>query len=180
MSLFGMTSYVAIAESGVWQHVQTQVLGAAAASVSFTGLAGDAFYMLTTFTAKDSATNNPAFAIRVNNDSGANYATSRFQQNGGTRSGSAVASQTSWATVSTLGATGIGGVITIISKPAAGVRGQMHQMANVDAASLAMLSEHDFGDWNNTSATISRIDVLVASDQFAAGTSVRLDRKAAA
>lgn len=180
MSLMGVTSYVAVAEDGAWQHVQTQVLGAGAASVSFTGLAGAAFYMLTAFTVKDNGGSNPALAIRLNNDSGANYAMGRVLHNAAGRTGSSVSGQTSWASAVTMGASGLGGGTWVISKPAAGVRGQMWAAFTMDTTALALVEEREFGDWNNVAATISRIDMLVAADQLAAGTSIRLDRKRAA
>jgi len=178
--IFGVTAYLPSPQAGTWAHVQTQVLGAAASSVSFTGLSGVAFYQLTAHLPKDALTNNPTLLVRFNNDSAANYSASRVKADGAAPSSATVTGQTSIGTASTFAANGISALRAVAAKPAAAVRAQLWMQIQIDTTALACIGESIIGEWNNVAATINRIDVLFSADQFAALSAVRLDQKAAA
>ncbi len=180
MGLFGTTAFIPIPEAGVWAHVQTQVLGSPATTVTFSGLVGDDFYQVSAYLIKDSGAQLPALLFRLNNDSAANYSMARISNSDAVRTGSSVAAQTSMATATTLGANGLTGLTAVIAKVAAAQRAQMWAIYAMDITGLTLVSERAFGEWNNTAATINRIDILIGGGAFAAGTSVRLDRKSAA
>lgn len=177
MALFGVTAFTPIAQEGVWSVVSVQVLAVAASSVSFSGLSGSPLYQVMGHILKDSSTGNPTALLRMNNDSGSNYSAGRILQNNTTRAATAVASQSSIPTVSTMEAGGGNSFLAWIGKVASGVRGQVYGAHGFQQATGAYVSERSAGEWNNTAATISRIDVLLSTNNMAAGTSIRLDQK---
>lgn len=177
--LFGMTAFLPVAQSGVWQYVQVQALGGAAASVSFTGLTGGQFYMLTGTIAKDSGVTNPVLSVRLNNDATANYGIARISSSATLRQASQQSGQTAMNTVNTLGANGYSSIIAVVSKPAAAIRGQMWAVVGIDLAGLLIAAEKDFFEWGDGANLINRIDIFLASGSFAAASSFRVDRKAA-
>lgn len=177
--LFGMASFLPVAQTGVWQYVQVQALGSPAATVSFTGLTGGHFYMLTGHILKDAGATNPVLSIRLNNDATANYGMARLVSAGAVRTASQLAGQTSMATSLTLGANGMSGILAVISKPAAAIRGQMWMAATIDQAGPLVSGEKDFGEWGDGTSLVTRVDVLLTSGSFAAASSFRIDRKVA-
>lgn len=178
--LFGMASFLPVAQVGVWQFAQVQALGSPAATVSFTGLTGGHFYMLTGHILKDAGVTNPVLSVRLNNDATANYGMARLFAQGAVRTANQSAGQTSMATALVLGANGFTGVIAVISKPATTIRGQMWMAATIDGAGLLVGAEKDFGEWGDGTSLVTRVDVLLASGSFAAASSFRIDRKVAA
>lgn len=175
--LFGMAAFLPVAQVGVWQFVQVQALGSPASAVTFTGLTGGHFYLLTGHIQKDAGGTNPSLGVRLNNDSSANYGIARLATQGSARAASQTSGQTSMNTLATLGANGYTSIVAVISKPATGIRGQMWMAVTMDQAGLSVVAEKDFGEWGDGTSLVTRVDVLLGSGAFAAASSFRIDRK---
>lgn len=177
MTLLGTTAFTPAEQAGTWEHVASQVLGASAATITFSGLASDDFYRLTGILVKDAGASLPVPSFRLNNDTANNYQTIRVRTTGATRGAATTASVSSFQLTANLGANGYTGFVAWVSKPVAATRGQLGVVLGNDYSGLAAQAEKAHGEWNNTANLITRIDVLIATDNFAAGSSIRLDRK---
>lgn len=179
MSLFGVPDLTPTAESGVWQHVDTQVLASPAAAVTFSGLTAADFWRLAAFVHNDGNTGN--WRVVLNNDTtSGNYAEQRVQYTSTTINGSR------WTTVSHLvrtdgyGANDEGSLVTVIAKASA-ASAAMGIMASGQDSGAAINANANTGRWSNVTDEISRIDLTRSgAGSFQADTSVRLDRLEAA
>ena len=174
MSLLTAIVGTPVAESGVWQHVETQVLASPAASVSFTGLVPSPFFRLTAYIQNDA--NVKAVFIRFNNDSAGNYVRQQISASSTSVAGTRDTAQTQIQPdlSPALAASQASSFGFIFAKPSAGVKAQAVGQMGFNASPVLALTG---GEWNNTADLISRIDVLASSNNFAAGTSIRLDKK---
>lgn len=149
-------------------------LAAPAASFSFTSI-DPAFltFEIVAWLLRDA---NAAYAaVRLNNDSGANYLWQSMNSN--TTVGALTASNDTAATYLRLSdfqpaASSISSHHVILSKPAAGTRAQ--GMAISSGFSTDVQSSQMGFDWNNTADLISRIDIISVTNNFAAGSRVAL------
>jgi hypothetical protein len=155
-----------------WTEIETQTLTTTAASVVFsTGLSGYKFFRLTIYIVNDA--NSKDVLLRLNNDSGTNYAYQTILGNGGTIIGGRATGQTSSSlTILDLGVSQAGSVSVLIAKPAAGVKAQVLSQSGVNTSPSLLLAGDE---WDNTADLISRIDVIASSNNFAAGTSILLE-----
>jgi len=156
-----------------WTEIETQTLTTTAASVVFsTGLTGYKFFRLTGYWVSDASAG--AVDIRLNNDSGANYAYQRIQAASTTVSGSRATGQTAQRlTPAFPDGSSFNSFSALIAKPAAGVKAQATAHVGFTQTSVAM--ELEGAEWNNTADLITRIDVIALSNNFAAGTSILLE-----
>lgn len=159
-----------------WEHIDTQVLAGAAASVSFTPLSDEyRRWMLCVYAVMSVV--DDAIAIRINNDSGGNYSTQELKAVSTVVSGSRDAARASILVNQNIESALVGQAMLIISKPTAGVVGrgtlQVSQMDNAATPAITLLTYAV--EWTNTADLINRLDVLTnAGNNFAAGTRVVL------
>jgi len=156
----------------VWEQIEAITLDGAAASVSFaSGLTAYQFFRLTAYILNDA--NAKDVLLRINNDSGPNYATQTIEAVASSIVGARVTGQTSNAlTVINFDANRTGSFGLLIAKPAAGVKGQVLALNGINTSNLLVLAG---GEWSNTADLINRIDVIASSNNFAAGTSILLE-----
>ena len=152
---------------------RTQLTGTAA-SVSFaTGLSGFQKFFLVCYGIGDGSSHRQL--LRINNDSGANYAYQGLSADGATVAGARTTGATSinlheWYPVK---ASSVGMTVIEISKPVAGEVARVTARAGGDpAAGIAF--EATAAEWTNTADVISRIDILNNTANFAAGTRILL------
>lgn len=149
---------------------RTQLTGAAA-SVSFATIDTDfRKFFLVCYIVNDA--NAKSVAVRFNNDTtGANYYYQFLDESGTSEMAGRGNSDT--ITVWTMAANTTGLFILEISKPVAGevarfsIRGAYLYLGNIVWDEWAK-------EWSNTAALISRVDVVAASNNFAAGTRILL------
>ena len=164
-----------------WTEIESTTLASPAASVSFTtGLGGYAFFRLTVFALKSSGT--ATVIVRLNNDSGTNYAFQQIAANSTTITGARSTTQSSVGLTDSAGwdtSQGTTAMFTaLIAKPSATVKAQAIGMSNYPAGTPGNTSgELNLigGEWANTADAISRIDVLNGSGDFAIGSTFLLE-----
>ena len=164
--------------SGGFSLIEDQVLGSAAASITFnTGLTDYTKFRLTVYVIKD-GTGGQIF-VRCNGDTGSNYAQQRLSADATTAAGQRLTGQTSVAIAAyaTVTANGTGLFTISISKPLAGTpaRGESSGSYFADLATDAVLLDEVAFEWNNTAALISSLSILSSSGNFAAGTRAVLE-----
>lgn len=176
MSLFGVPSSEAVAESGVWQYVETVVLSGAAA-VSFAGLTPASFWRTSAFVQNNATV--MTVGLRFNNDSGGNYINQRLTGLAASVSAQRAGSTSTLFTQgATLKASSSLEATAVISKTAPGVRATVALLNGWDPSGDTDPGlEFQGSQWNNTLAELSRIDVVPSSGSLTTGTAVRLDRK---
>jgi len=158
-----------------WTVISSSTLGAAAASVSFTsGLSGYTMFRITAYIVKDG--NTGGAAIRVNNDTGANYSVQTIEANDVTITGNRATGQTSVAfnRYSNINASSNSILHVVIAKQVAGSPA-MVLSSNTPMSTTGIREEITAGLWNNTADLITRLDLLCTSNDFAAGTVVVLE-----
>lgn len=156
-----------------WTVIGVETLGSAAASISFaSGLTGYTMFRVTAYIVKDGT--NGEVLVRLNNDSTGVYENQRLLGNGATVSGARESSATSLRAQAAVTASANSTLNITIAKPLATVAA-MAVWEQVLIASSAITSVNLAGQWNNTSDLISRIDLLSATANFAAGTVVVLE-----
>lgn len=158
-----------------WVRIDSTTLESAAASVTFSsGLSGYKFFRLTAYVANDGSGKN--IGLRLNGDSGSNYALQRITANSTTVAG---ARQTSMAhiemyTGNQVAASNYASYSVLIAKPSASVPAQVVSAQGSNALpDLGLVG----GQWGNTAASITSIEVMVSggSGNFAAGSSFLLE-----
>ena len=157
-----------------WTEIDSTTLSVAAASVTFSsGLSGYKFFRLTAYIVNDA--NAKQVYLRLNNDSGLNYSYQNVRANNTTVSGARATGQTQLLVgVNNIDANSGWSSTVLISKPAAGVKGQVVSQVGYDAP-VSVGMQLIGGEWNNVADLISRIDVIASSNNFAAGTSLTLE-----
>lgn len=157
--------------AGPWEDVCSPVrLGSAAASVSFQNIPAQyVMFRLIVEIIKDGT--NGQVLLRLNNDSGGNYARQLLHGSDATVSGARVTGQSSINVNNNIGA-GLSATLDItIAKPIAGAPALvLYPQAYMDSAGTPALNlDHIAGIWSNTADLISRVDVLSETTNFAAG-----------
>lgn len=158
---------------GAWEHIDTQVLDAAAASVSFQSIDSDfRVFRVTVYTRVNGTAN---VHVRLNNDSSGNYT---YQQLTADTTSVAAASNSAQNQFVVLGHSNSGadepGYVTIeIAKQSADLEAMLIATGGltIGTGELRLTS----GPWNNTADLIDRIDVLLSSGNFEAGSRFTLE-----
>ena len=155
-----------------WEQIGYQVLGSAAASVTFSsGLSGYKFFRLSAYIANDA--NVKATYVRFNGDSGANYVEQRITVQSTTVSGARIAgmSEINPIEIAQL-ASESASFQMIIAKPSSSLKAQTIEQAGVNTSpSLSLIGN----EWDNTSDSITSLSIISSAGNFAAGTSVLLE-----
>lgn len=176
-------TWVAVGGSGGGSLVEidTQVLGADAAGITFSGIAGTYGHLLLFWTARGTNAGNPNLNLRFNADAGANYDQNFGGAINNAFSASALAAQTSIGVMGALPGSGAAagfaasGTIfipayssTVFHKSALGL--------NVDirgAAATDFLTLFTSGTWRNTAA-ITTVALLASADNLLTGSQASL------
>ena len=149
---------------------RTQLTGTAA-SVSFaTGLSGYTKFFLWVYVVKDA--NVGEVRLRLNNDSGANYATQSMDANGATISASRATGVTYSGILgvyANIAANGTMLAVVEISKPVAGEVARITGRNGRDAETVGIRFETNASEWTNTADLINRIDVYAVTNNITTG-----------
>jgi hypothetical protein len=160
---------------GAWEKLGSQKLTSAASSITFSGLSTDyRLWRVAAYVVKDGT--GGTLHLRLNNDSGTNYAHQYISVDSTVFTGGRVTGQSSmlFGGNTAIGANEHRQVSCLIGKQQTG-SGAM--MVTPPSAAKATNIEVDFvaNVWNNTADLVSRIDVLVFAGNLAAGTAVTLE-----
>jgi hypothetical protein len=158
-----------------WEHIDTQTLTGTAASVSFQSInSAYTAFRLTAYIENDG--NAKSVYIRLNNDSGGNYDYVYVEGEGalGTAAAAAQAEFSMWPTT-TLAASESGLIEALIMKPTTAQEAHAHIRATVLGGATVPSVFVTSGTWQNVADLISRIDVVAATNNFAANTRVILE-----
>jgi hypothetical protein len=153
------------------KHIAVQVLAAPAASVSFSGI--DTKYrilILESFVINDA--NAKDVYVRLNGDAGAaQYNQQAIQASSTTISGSRDALTRFQPHLTSMSASQLMEFAAIVVKSTASTKGQILISEGHDTSPLLNLVG---GQWENTAALMTRMDVLAASNNFAANSAFGL------
>jgi|APSaa5957512535_1039671.scaffolds.fasta_scaffold45667_1 hypothetical protein len=140
--------------SGGWKELARTTLGSAGTSISVASLPDKRYYKIL----YDGKTITSAYehAIRLNNDSGSNYAIRR-ENNGGTDA--TLTSQTSMPLITTSSGSdfGVGYISNLSSKEKLCIFDEVEERTGV---ANAPFRQNTVGKWANTSNAIDRIDII--------------------
>lgn len=162
---------------GAWDLLGEVELAASAASVSFVNIAsGYRTLRLSAYVARDSTSSNTEVLLRLNNDSGANYAYQTLVSSSTSVIGAAATGQTSIA-LGALGANDHGLIECTIAKPLASMPARVNGQSRTALAAALRITE-TAGAWVNTTDAITRVDLL-DTNQWIAGTRVVLEGESA-
>lgn len=158
--------------------VQDVVLDSAAASITFnTGLTDYTQFRLTLYVIKDGTAS--AVGIRLNGDTGSNYARQRITADSTTAAGNRTTGQTSAFLLEGFGVAPNGTALMTaeIAKPLTTTPARFTGQASAfgDLATDAVVYMANTQEWNNTADLISSISILSSSGDFAAGTRAVLE-----
>ena len=161
-----------------WTLIESQTLGSAASSVTFSsGLSSYKFFRLSGYVVND--TSAKTASLRLNGDSGANYARQSVSAISTTVAGARETGQPSIGLgYGNIAASGTASIEAIISKPSASVKAQVvegmgYEFSSGDATAV------NAGEWGNTPDSITSLSVIASVGSFAAGTSFLLEGLAA-
>ncbi len=157
-----------------WTHIDTQVLGGAAAAITFSGIAAAAAPRLRVYAYIIQSGASDSTLLRLNNDGGANYRWQYIRADGAVPIVFRAAAQTE-ITISLelpLSANDPSLMIVEVFKPVAGEVARVTVRSAVTNTTIK--GGPTSGEWTNTGALINRLDVFTASN-FAAGTRVVLE-----
>ena len=149
------------------------VLAAAAASISFQFPSVYRAVLVEAYIKRDA--NAGAVWMRLNGDSGNNYSYQYISATSTTVAGARATAQAQWLldVTSTIDANSYQSFSALVMKTTAAAKAQLVDVSSYDpAASIGL--ELTGGEWGNTADLMSRLDVLSASNNFAAGTSISL------
>jgi len=154
-----------------WRALRRTELASAAASISFQDLGSEGRrFMVVLYIIKDGTAGLPK--LTLNNDSGSNYSATQsfYGWYGDTVTTAQRVSGTTFLYMPNLNisANGTSLVVGIISKPVASVQARVMSVASEVQTNVLWVA--NVGQWNNTSALVSRIDVSSSSANFATGT----------
>lgn len=157
------------------EFIARTTLTGAAASVSFNPVPSDfRKFFLVGYLVKDGTADEPL--LRLNNDSGANYVEEELSVTSTTVAVERKTAQTSIELTANnaIGASDVGLIMIEISKPLAGEVARVTNRTSFVDPSLFIWYAALAAEWSNTAALISRIDILAASGNFAANTTILL------
>jgi hypothetical protein len=158
-----------------WTHLDTQVLGGAAATITFSGIAAAAAPRLRVYLYALRAAGTDVYRLRLNNDSGGNYAYQQLlAQTAGTLAARAGA-QTFLPLCLTSASIEPALFVVEIGKPVAGEVGRTLSRGAFEQAAPSIRLDQFAGEWTNTADLINRVDLFPASGNFAAGTRAVLE-----
>lgn len=159
-------------QSEAWTHLDTQVLAAPAASVSFTGIGATASVRmrLYAYMVQDGTPGSPR--VRLNNDAGANYNRQSVNASAGVVTPARAVGQTQMAASVTILANEHGFWLLNLAKVAATEVGRA--IATLAIRDTVQFEAHSF-DWTNAADLINRVDLLTSAGNFVAGTRVVLE-----
>ena len=155
-----------------WNVIDSETLAAPAASISFTGI--DTTYKMfrvTLYSIKDGTAG--ALQLRLNNDSGNNYAYQDITGDDTTVNGARATGQAQFVltTGETMDDATAGTFEIVIGKTVAGSAAMLlSKGAYYHTTTPALNYESIAGIWSNTADLISRIDLIVSAGNFASGT----------
>ena len=159
--------------SSAFQLIEDTVLGSAAASITFnTGLTGYTKFRLTAYLIGDATTNKRPW-LRLNGDTGANYADQALTVGDTIVNSARVTGQTKMVL-------GLNEIVTTqalslinINKPLSTTPARMS--SSLAYYPGAILMECVESEWNNTAALINSISIVASLGNWAAGTRVVLE-----
>lgn len=150
-----------------WEHIDTQVLTATAASVSFASLSTTFKQFRLTFFIE--ATAALTALLRVNNISTGTYDSHRLEAAAAGTTSADTAADTSWSlSTNVIVAGGWGRGTVEISQEVLGQNPAMTSLMAVELTATTIATQWTGGTQRNTTALISRIDLLASASTFAA------------
>jgi len=151
--------------------IEDQVLGSAAASITFNDLGGYTKFRLTVYGIK--GTSNGNILIRFNGDTGTNYAYQQLTANATTFPGERNTGQTSLSHEYAVD-TGSPFLLTVeVAKPLTTTPGRAtYQLASMQTS---IMYEADAGQWTNTADLIASLSLSASAGNFAANTRAVLE-----
>lgn len=163
---------------GQWEHIDTQVLATAAASISFTGISSAyRFFHLFAHIQNDATVKQ--FRVRLNNDAAGNYeATTDGVDSTGVAVNTVRNADTGFvvmgATLQDMAASESAVFSALFSKPAAAFEGLWRSdvVRLISATAPALVTLH--ASWENVADLINRVDLVADAGNFAADTRVSL------
>jgi len=165
---------VIVAVNALWEKIDEQTLSVAAAAVTFSGInTSFTFFHIAAWMIKAAGGGNQPI-LRINNDSAGNYDHQRITGDTASVTGARVTGDTGIDI--TFGAIGVGeevNFVMTIAKPVAGEEAQTVHIAGPQATDINL--DLYGGQWNNTAALISRLDILAVSANFDVDTRVLLE-----
>ena len=157
-----------------WTHIDTQVFGAPAASIVYSGIAAAAAPRLRVYLYVVKDGSGGIVNVQFNSDAGGNYDFQRIGASAGVVTGQrAVGQSRIRVTDGGPNANEPALAVLTIEKPVAGEVGRTISSAAVQGA--AIILDILAGEWTNTGALINRIDLLLSVGSFAAGTRAVLE-----
>lgn len=161
-----------------WTLIESQTLGSAASSVTFSsGLSSYKFFRLSGYVVND--TSAKTASLRLNGDSGANYARQSVSAISTTVAGARETGQPSIGLgYGSIAASGAATIAAIIAKPSSATKAQVVEEMGYEFSSGVALVLNG-GEWNDTSNLISSIALAPSAGSFATGTSFLLEGLAA-
>ena len=152
----------------------TGPLASPAASITFnTGLTDYTKFRLTLYVIKDGSAG--VAQLRINGDTGANYAWQQLKANSTTASGARSTGNTSYHIANTSLTASLPALFTCeVSKPLSTTPGRITSSASVMVSSAIEFVSQS-GEWNNTADLISSISILASAGDFAANTRAVLE-----
>jgi hypothetical protein len=166
-----------VSRTDPWDVIDSTTLGSAASSISFaTGLSGYKLFRVTAYIVKDGTAG--ALQVRLNNDSGTNYAYQDLTGDSTTKDGARATGQTQFVltTGETIDDATNGTFEIVIAKQTTGAAGILLSKGTyIHTTTPALNYESIAGIWSNAADLISRIDLISSSGNFAANTTVVLE-----
>jgi hypothetical protein len=162
--------------SGGFSLIEDQVLGSAAASITFnTGLTDYTKFRLTLYVIKDGTGGD--VGLQLNGDTGSNYAYERLSADSTSLVGARATGQTSidLDPASAIQADNLGLFTVEIAKPLTSTPARTTSSAAFMGAGPAIFFGAVVGEWNNAADLISSIAVLASAGDFAIGTRAVLE-----
>ncbi len=159
-----------------WEHIEAQVLDAAAPSISFTGIdAAFRMFRLTLYIIKDG--NAGQVELRLNNDSGGNYNQQYMNISHATRTSARNAGLDSLRVTNydNLAANGVLLADILIAKQITGQEGRIQSHASYEGSADPMVDLVS-AQWANAADLINQIDIVESgANEFAAGSRAVLE-----
>lgn len=159
-----------------WEHIDTQVLSGAAASVSFASISSVyKAFRLTAHMKNDASA--ASLQLRLNNDSGSNYDYQNLRVSTGAVAGAALQQAVSVQVVTSasLAANLWAHMTFLITKEAAADQAKVYAAGTVDTAANTPETHSSSGNWRNVADLINRIDILKSAGNFAVGSRFTLE-----
>ncbi len=166
-----MPGVAAPAVDQAFERLARTVLGAAAASITFSGIdTANKIFRLSVYVVKDGT--GASIFVRVNNDSAGNYDNQSLQGNGAALTSGRGTGQFALV-LSSVSANGHGTFEMYFAKQQTGDEGMTYSSGAYLSTNMFKIDQASI--WHNTAALIDRIDLISGGGNFAADTTALLE-----